>query len=102
MGEGFSVRIVYTEPEFQRRNPGTPQQFVAEFDCPRAVTPEQAIEQALVRWRWFAAQSGVGWRRVIESVQVTGARSGAVRAPAPAPAPSVSGYLPPTSSEGRS
>ena len=99
MDQGFSVTIVYTEPEFQRRNPDAPRHFVAEFDCPLAVTPEQAIEQALARWRWFAAQSGVGWRRVIESVQVSGSRSEALRPPAPSR--SVPGYHPRRSSEGR-
>jgi hypothetical protein len=67
---GLRVRITYTEPEFQRRNPGTPAAYVSEFVYPGICLPEEARVLALREWDFCAACSGVGWRRVIHSIQV--------------------------------
>lgn len=67
---GFTVTIVYTEPEFQRRNPDTPPSYVADFDCPGALDARQAVWTALSSWDWYAVNSSVGWQRIIQSIEV--------------------------------
>jgi len=67
---GLRVRITYTEPEFQRRNPGTPPCYVSEFRYPGVARPEEARALALREWDFYAACSQVGWRRVIRSIQI--------------------------------
>lgn len=67
---GLQVRITYTEPEFQRRNPGTPACYVSEFRYPGVGLPEEARVLALREWDFYAACTRVGWRRVIRSIQV--------------------------------
>jgi len=67
---GLRVRITYTEPEFQRRNPGTPACYVSEFLYPGVARPEEARARAIQEWDFCAAHSQVGWRRVIRSIQV--------------------------------
>jgi hypothetical protein len=67
---GLLVRITYTEPEFQRRNPGTPRCYVSEFQYPGVARPEEARARAIQEWDFCAAFSQVGWRRVIRSIEV--------------------------------
>ena len=67
---GYRVRIVYTEPEFQRRNPDSPSEYSGLFDCPAAHSRREAVRQALDEWDFFARHSGVSWRRLIRSVRV--------------------------------
>lgn len=69
-GTGLRVRITYTEPEFQRRNPGTPAAYVSDFTYPGVLRPEEARALALQEWDFYAASSKVGWRRVIHSVLI--------------------------------
>ncbi len=68
--QGYRLRIVYTEPEFQSRNPDTPPSFSIEYDCPEASSPQDAIRMGLREWDRCAKYSRVGWRRVIQSVTV--------------------------------
>jgi len=67
---GYRVRIVYTEPEFQRRNPHCPPEFSGLFEVRDAASPDEAVRRALVEWNFCARHSGVGWPRVITSVTV--------------------------------
>ena len=67
---GFTVRILYTEPEFQRRHPDTPPCFTADFDCTGVADPEEAVRRALQTWDWYAINTRVGWRRIIQSIEV--------------------------------
>jgi hypothetical protein len=71
---GFMVRIVYTEPEFQRRVADAPPFFTADFDCSGAADPDEAVRRALHTWDWYACNSRVGWRRIIQSIEVFGIR----------------------------
>lgn len=67
---GYRVRIVYTEPEFQRRNPEAPSEYASLFDFPQAHSDLEAIRQALAEWDFCARHSGVGWQRLIRSVKI--------------------------------
>ena len=67
---GFRVRIIYREPEFQRRNPGGPPQFSSLFDLPAATSGAEAVRLALEEWEHCARHSGVSWERVIQAVVV--------------------------------
>lgn len=67
---GFRVRIVYREPEFQRRNPHCPLEFTSLFDCPGAASGVEAVRMALAEWDFCARHPGVSWMRVIRSVIV--------------------------------
>jgi len=67
---GFRVRIIYGEPEFQRRNPQCPQEFSSLFEIPDALSRAEAVRQALTEWDFCVRHSGVSWERVIHSVVV--------------------------------
>ena len=67
---GFRVRIIYREPEFQRRNPQCPQQFSSLFEIHDALTSAEAVRRALTEWDFCVRHSGVSWERVIQSVVV--------------------------------
>ena len=64
------VRIVYTEPEFQRRNPHCPPEFSGIFEITDAASPDEAVQRALAEWNFCARHSQVSWPRVIKSVTV--------------------------------
>jgi hypothetical protein len=65
---GYRVRIVYTEPEFQRRNPHCPPEFCGVIDVPDAMSRDEALRRALADWDFCARHSSVSWARVIKSV----------------------------------
>jgi hypothetical protein len=67
---GFRVRIIYREPEFQRRNPHCPREFSSLFEVPDALSGVEAVRRALLEWDFCARHSGVSWERVIQSVVV--------------------------------
>ena len=67
---GYRVRIVYTEPEFQRRNPHCPAEFNGIFEVSDATSHDDAVRRALAEWNFCIRHSGVGWPRVIKSVTV--------------------------------
>ena len=67
---GCRVRIVYTEPEFQMRNPQAPREFSYSQDCPEAMSLDEAVRQVVSYFHFCAENSSVGWRRVIKSVTV--------------------------------
>lgn len=67
-GPGYSVRILYTEPEFHRRNPGTPPCYSFKLRYEGVTSPHEALERALEYYESCYFHSGVGWRRVIQSV----------------------------------
>jgi hypothetical protein len=67
---GYKVRIVYTEPEFQRRTPGAPAVYSFTYFGIVARSPEEAVEAAVQDFRDTAWRSRVGWRRCIERVTV--------------------------------
>jgi hypothetical protein len=67
---GFRVRIIYREPEFQRRNPDCPQEFSSLFEVPDARSGAEAVRLALTEWDFCVAHSGVSWERVIQAVVV--------------------------------
>jgi hypothetical protein len=67
---GYRVRIVYSEPEFHRRNPHCPETYSSVFDLPEAETPEVAVRAAEAHFSYCAYYSGVSWRRVIKSITV--------------------------------
>ena len=67
---GYRVRIVYTEPEFQERNPQCPPEFSFTCHYPRAGTPQEAVKLAVDYFDFCAHQSSVAWRRIIKSVTV--------------------------------
>jgi hypothetical protein len=67
---GYRVRIVYTEPEFQRRNPHCPPEFSGVFQVSNALSHDDAVRQALAEWNFCIRHSGVAWPRVIKSVIV--------------------------------
>ena len=69
-GRGYRVRIIYTEPEFQRRRPHAPREFSYLFEFPAAISPDDAARQALSEWDFCRRHTGVGWARVIKSVRV--------------------------------
>lgn len=66
----YRVRIIYTEPEFQRRNPHCPPEFSSLFECPGAASYDDAARQALSEWQFCLRHTQVGWTRVIKSVIV--------------------------------
>jgi len=68
--QGYQLRIVYTEPEFQSRNPDTPPTYSIVYNCPGASSPQEAIRMGLHEWDRCARYSRVGWRRVIQSVTI--------------------------------
>jgi len=67
---GYRVRIVYTEPEFQERNPQCPPTFAFSRDYPGARSPQEALRKAVDFFDFCAEHSSVGWRRIIHSVTV--------------------------------
>jgi hypothetical protein len=69
-GRSFRVRIVYTEPEFQERNPECPREFSFSQECPAAGSLHEAVRQAVGYFDFCAENSSVGWRRIIKSVTV--------------------------------
>ncbi len=67
---GYRVRIIYTEPEFQRRNPHRPPEFSSLFEFPGAVSRDDAVRQALSEWEFCLRHTRVNWTRAIKSVLV--------------------------------
>ena len=65
-----SVRVVYTEPEFQRRTPGAPEEYRFDYQDIPATSPEEAIATAIREFWHTASLSRVRWRRCIQSVSV--------------------------------
>ena len=65
----YQVRIVYTEPEFQRRTPDAPSEYSFTFDI-AADSSDEAIQRAVDDFWETARCSRVGWRRCIERVIV--------------------------------
>lgn len=67
---GYRVRIIYTEPEFQERNPHCPREFSFSQNCSGAGSLHEAVKQAVGYFDFCAKNSSVGWRRIIKSVTV--------------------------------
>ncbi len=67
---GFRVQIIYTEPEFQLRNPQGPPHFEFSERYADARSPQEAVAKAMERYEFWYANSSVGWRRVLKSVTV--------------------------------
>lgn len=65
-----SVRVVYTEPEFQRRTPGAPAEYRFDYQDIPAASAEEAIAAAIHEFWRVASLSRVGWRRCIQSVSL--------------------------------
>lgn len=63
-----SVRVVYTEPEFQRRTPGAPEEYRFDFQDIPATSVGEAIATAIRKFWHVASLSHVGWRRCIQKV----------------------------------
>ena len=67
---GFRVQIIYTEPEFQLRNPKCPPEFKYSITCGEAQSPQEAVAKAMENYEFCYRNSSVGWRRVLKSVTV--------------------------------
>ena len=67
---GFRVQIIYTEPEFQLRNPQCPPHFRFSESYADARSPQEAVARAMDQYEFCYANSSVGWRRVLKSVTV--------------------------------
>jgi len=65
-----TVRVVYTEPEFQRRTPGAPEEYRFDYRDIPATTAGEAIAAAIHQFWHVASLSHVGWRRCIQSILV--------------------------------
>jgi hypothetical protein len=68
------VQIVYTEPEFQLRNPHGPSEFKFTERYREARSPQEAVARAMQDYEFCYANSSVGWRRVLKSVTVVPCR----------------------------
>jgi hypothetical protein len=66
----YSVRVVYTEPEFQRRTPDAPTEYHFDYPDIPAGSPAAAIDSAVRNFWHTASLSRVGWRRCIQSVSI--------------------------------
>lgn len=66
----YQVRIVYTEPEFQRRTPGAPAEYSFTYFGITASSAEEAVDLAVRNFWDTAWRSRVGWRRCIEKTVV--------------------------------
>ena len=66
----YQVRIVYTEPEFQRRTPDAPPEYSYTYFDISADSADEAIRRAVDDFWETARCSRVGWRRCIERVVV--------------------------------
>lgn len=66
----YSVRVVYTEPEFQRRTPDAPDEYRFDYPDIPAPSPGAAIDAAVRDFWHTASLSRVGWRRCIRSVSI--------------------------------
>jgi hypothetical protein len=64
------VQIIYTEPEFQLRNPQCPPHFKFARSYADARSPQEAMARAMEHYEFCYAHSSVGWRRVLKSVTV--------------------------------
>ncbi len=62
----YVVRILYREPGYAEKS-GTHKQYSGRFIV-RAGSLPSALAEAKARFHQIAAQSGVGWVRVIESI----------------------------------
>jgi len=65
---GFRVQIIYTEPEFQQRNPQCPPHFRFAASYSDARSPQEAVARAMEEYEFCYANSSVGWRRILKSV----------------------------------
>src|SRR3989442_14216882 len=70
----YDVRVVYTEPEFQRRTPCAPAEYSFTYLGIAARSPEEAVDAALQDFRETARLSRVSWRRRVERVNVQPSR----------------------------
>ena len=68
----YSVRVVYTEPEFQRRTAGAPAEYCFTFEDIPAGSPADAVRVAVREFWETAACSRVTWRRFISRISVLG------------------------------
>ncbi|HEU4401322.1 MAG TPA: hypothetical protein VFT43_04385, partial [Candidatus Polarisedimenticolia bacterium] len=64
---GYRIRLVYTEPEFQRRNPQCPPEFAITYLGIPARSERQAVDLVLEEWRRCSRHSRVAWFREIKS-----------------------------------
>ena len=71
---GYDVRVVYTEPEFQRRTPCAPAEYSFTYLGIAARSPEEAVDAALQDFWETARLSQVSWRRRVERVNVQPSR----------------------------
>src|SRR2546425_182244 len=71
---GYDVRVVYKEPEFQRRTPCAPTEYSFTFFGVAARSTEEAVDAALRDFRETARLSRVSWRRRVERVTVQPSR----------------------------
>jgi len=68
----YTVRVTYTEPEFQRRTPDAPAEYRFDYPDIPASSPAAAIQSAVWNFRHMARLSRVGWRRCIQRVSIVG------------------------------
>jgi len=68
----YSVRVVYTEPEFQRRTAGAPAEYCFTFEDFPAGSPADAVRLAIREFWTTASCSRVSWRRFISRISVLG------------------------------
>ena len=66
----YDVRVVYTEPEFQRRTPAAPAEYFFTYLAMAARSPEEAMRMALEDFWETAWLSRVCWRRCVQRVTV--------------------------------
>ena len=66
----YSVRVVYTEPEFQRRTPDAPDEYLFDYPDIPAPSPAAAIAAAVRNFWQTARLSRVSWRRCIRRVSI--------------------------------
>ena len=71
---GYDVRVVYTEPGFQRRTPCAPSEYSFTFFGVAARSPEEAVDAALQDFWETARLSRMSWRRCVERVNVQPSR----------------------------
>lgn len=67
---GYRVQIIYTEPEFQMRNPQCPPEFSFSRHYPEAASPQEAVRLAVDYFDFCLEHSSVGWRRIIRTITV--------------------------------
>ena len=79
MKQTFDVRVVYTEPEFQRRTAVAPEEYSYTYHGVEAFSADEAVGIALREFEETARCSRVGWRRCVERITISGVESLAIR-----------------------